>query len=166
MQRTTRWSPAILRNWARSKPLAFAADAGFAMGLQLIFALKPLSEAGFAENSSDGWICFPERFARRWPDRTPKTDFLASAYEAGTSNAPSFEHAVASAAQVWSAVGAHGGQSLHYRSWAKPYTSAQATQETSLHFSLVNTAATDAITGKNYKKTGYAGCIANLCWLN
>jgi len=68
--------------------------------------------------------------------------------------------------QVWSAVGAKGGQSLHYRSWAKPYTSAQATQEISLHFSLVNTAATDAITGKNYKKTGYAGCIANLCWLN
>jgi len=51
--------------------------------------------------------------------------------------------------QVWSAVGAQGGQSLRYRSWAKPYTSAQATQEISLHFSLVNTAATDAITGKN-----------------
>jgi hypothetical protein len=35
-----------------TKPLAFAADADFAMGFQSIFALKPLSEAGFAEKSS------------------------------------------------------------------------------------------------------------------
>jgi hypothetical protein len=45
------------------------------------------------------------------------------------------------------------------------YTAAHATQEWSLHYSLVNTAATDAITKNNYRKKGYAGCIANLCWL-
>jgi hypothetical protein len=45
------------------------------------------------------------------------------------------------------------------------YPAPLATKKWSLHFSLVNTAATDAITEKNYKDKGYAGCIANLYWL-
>jgi hypothetical protein len=52
--------------------------------------------------------------------------------------------------------------------WAKGkriYIAASATKEWSLHFSLVNTAATDAITKDNYKTKGYAGCIANVAWL-
>ena len=45
------------------------------------------------------------------------------------------------------------------------YTATHATEEWSLHFSLVNKAATNDITNKNYKTEGYAGCIANLDWL-
>jgi hypothetical protein len=45
-----------------TKPLAFAADAGLAMGFQSIYAWKPLPEAGFAEKSSYG-SSFHERFA-------------------------------------------------------------------------------------------------------
>jgi len=48
------WDSRKQKNSRRAKPLAFAADAGCAMGLQSIFALKPLSEAGFAEEQL--WI--------------------------------------------------------------------------------------------------------------
>jgi hypothetical protein len=54
---------------------------------------------------------------------------------------------------------------VHWANSKKKFIAASATQEWSLHFSLVNTAATDAITQKNYKTQGYAGCIANLAWL-
>src|SRR5262249_6143691 len=74
-----------------------AADAGFAMGFQSILALKPLSGAGFAEKGSYGSM-FPLTVHQGMPSAYPKTDFLSCAYEAEPSNAPAFEHAVASAA--------------------------------------------------------------------
>jgi hypothetical protein len=75
--------------------------------------------------------------------------------------------------QVWSAEGAKGGKSLHHDDWGayssqlQVYTAASATNRWSLHFSIVNTAANDAIKGSSDEdlKKGYAGCIANLCWL-
>jgi hypothetical protein len=71
-----------------------------------------------------------------------------------------------SSVQAWCAEGAGGnGQSVHWANSKKKFISASATQPWSLHFSLVNSAATDAITQKNYKTQGYAGCVANLCWL-
>jgi len=71
-----------------------------------------------------------------------------------------------STVQAWSAEGP-GGKG-HSKNWAKEHImfhAAHATNRWSLHFSLVNTAATDAITKHNYGSKGYAGCIANLCWL-
>src|SRR5579864_3123976 len=68
--------------------------------------------------------------------------------------------------QAWSAVGTDPED--HSLNWAKGnimFTSAHATQPWSLHFSLVNSAATDAINKHNYKTKGYAGCIANLRFL-
>ena len=53
--------------------------------------------------------------------------------------------------QAWCAEGAKGGKSLHHDDWGpyssqlQVYTAASATNKWSLHFSLVNTAATDAI---------------------
>ena len=80
--------------------------------------------------------------------------------------APSGDQIKGSSVEAWCAEGDGGrGHSVHWAKWKKKFTAASATQEWSLHFSLVNTAATDAITSKNYKTTGYAGCIANLCWL-
>jgi hypothetical protein len=80
--------------------------------------------------------------------------------------APSADKIKKSSVQAWSAEGDGGrGHSLHWAKGKKMYTAASATQGWSLHFSLVNTAATDAITQGNYKEKGYAGCIANLCWL-
>jgi len=85
--------------------------------------------------------------------------------------APSPDQIKKSSLQVWSAEGAKGGTSVHHDDWGslqsqlQVYTAASATKPWSLHFSLVNTAATDAITKDNYRTTGYAGCIANLCWL-
>lgn len=80
--------------------------------------------------------------------------------------APSGDQIKGSTVQAWSAEGNGGrGHSVHWAKGKKMYTASSATQEWSLHFSLVNTAATDAITKKNYKTTGYAGCIANLAWL-
>lgn len=70
-----------------------------------------------------------------------------------------------STVQVWSAEGGKGGQSVHWDSSHKMYPALHATKPWSLHFSLVNIAATDAITQDNYPQTGYAGCIANLYWL-
>jgi len=67
--------------------------------------------------------------------------------------------------QIWSAEGGKGGQSVNWDSSHKMYPALHATQPWSLHFSLVNTAATDTITKENYAQTGYAGCIANLYWL-
>jgi len=69
-----------------------------------------------------------------------------------------------SSVQAWSAEGG-GGQSLNWAKGNKMYTASSATKQWSLHFSLVNTAATDAITKDNYRTKGYAGCIANLAWL-
>ncbi len=87
--------------------------------------------------------------------------------------APSPDQIKKSSLQVWSAEGAKGGKSLHHDDWGpyssqlKVYTAASATNKWSLHFSLVNTAATDAIKSSSDEdlKRGYAGCIANLCWL-
>ena len=87
--------------------------------------------------------------------------------------APSPGQVKKSSLQVWSAEGAKGGQSLHHDDWGRlqsqlqVYTAASATNKWSLHFSLVNTAATDAIKSSSDDdlKKGYAGCIANLCWL-
>jgi hypothetical protein len=87
--------------------------------------------------------------------------------------APSHDQIKKSRHQVWSAEGAQGGQSLHHDDWGSlqsqlhVYTAASATNIWSLHFSLVNTAATDAIKSSSDEdlKKGYAGCIANLCWL-
>jgi hypothetical protein len=87
--------------------------------------------------------------------------------------APSRDQIKGSTHQVWSAEGAKGGQSLHHDDWGvyqsqlQVYTAASASNIWSLHFSLVNTAATDAIKSSSDEdlKKGYAGCIANLCWL-
>ncbi len=71
-----------------------------------------------------------------------------------------------STVQVWSAEGTGGkGKSVNWAKGHKIYFSPSATKEWSLHFSLVNTAATNAITHDNYKSKGYAGCMANLCFL-
>jgi len=81
--------------------------------------------------------------------------------------APSADQIKKSSVQGWSAEGDHGkGQSYNWAKERIKYISASATKRWSLHFSLVNTAATDAITEHNYAKKGYAGCIANLCWLS
>jgi hypothetical protein len=80
--------------------------------------------------------------------------------------APSADQIKKSSAQAWSAEGGGGkGKSLNWAKGNKKFIAANATQAWSLHFSLVNTAATDAITKDNYRSKGYAGCIANLCWL-
>jgi hypothetical protein len=80
--------------------------------------------------------------------------------------APSGDQIKKSSVQAWCAEGAGGkGQSLHWAQGKKKFIAASATTVWSLHFSLVNTAATDAITKDNYGSKGYAGCIANLCWL-
>jgi hypothetical protein len=87
--------------------------------------------------------------------------------------APSPDQVKNSSLQVWSAEGAKGGKSLHHDDWGtyssqlQVYTAASATNKWSLHFSLVNTAATDAIKSSSDEdlEKGYAGCIANLCWL-
>jgi hypothetical protein len=79
---------------------------------------------------------------------------------------PSADQIKGSSVQVWSAVGAGGkGKSVNWAASHKIYTSGRATQPWSLHFSLVNTAASDAITEANFASKGYAGCMANLCWL-
>ncbi len=88
--------------------------------------------------------------------------------------APRSDQIKESSLQVWSAKGAKGGQSLHHDDWGalqgqlNEYTAASATNIWSLHFSLVNTAVTDAIKSSSDDdlKKGYAGCIANLCWLS
>jgi predicted esterase len=68
--------------------------------------------------------------------------------------------------QAWSAEGSGPkDRSLNWAKGKKMYHSAQATKNWSLHFSLVNTAATDDITGDNFETEGYAGCIANLDFL-
>ena len=87
--------------------------------------------------------------------------------------APSADQIKNSNHQIWSAEGAKGGKSLNHDKWGRYssqlqiYTAASATNIWSLHFSLVNTAATDAIKSSSDDdlKKGYAGCIANLCWL-
>jgi hypothetical protein len=77
---------------------------------------------------------------------------------------PSADQVKGAKTQVWSAEGGKG-HSLNWSKRHKIYPALHATQTWSLHFSLVNTAATDAITRENYKSKGYAGCFANLCWL-
>ncbi len=79
---------------------------------------------------------------------------------------PSGDQIKGSTVQAWSAEGDGGrGHSVNWAKGKKMYPASSATQPWSLHFSLVNTAATDAITKKNYNTQGYAGCIANLVWL-
>jgi hypothetical protein len=71
-----------------------------------------------------------------------------------------------STVQLWCAEGPRGkGQSVNWAADKKKYTASRATQPWSLHFSMVNTTASDAITLNNFAQTGYAGCMANLCWL-
>ena len=68
--------------------------------------------------------------------------------------------------EPWCAQGDGGkGHSLWWAAEKNKFTSSSATKTWSLHFSLVNLAATDKITHDNYKEIGYAGCVANLCWL-
>jgi hypothetical protein len=80
--------------------------------------------------------------------------------------APTADQIKKSTVDAWCAEGSGGkGQSLHWGAGKKKYPATNATQAWSLHFSLVNSAATDTITSENYTTEGYAGCIANLCWL-
>jgi pimeloyl-ACP methyl ester carboxylesterase len=78
--------------------------------------------------------------------------------------------------QAWAAQGPHGEPSLHFNNRKNGfiYPSIKATNPYALHFSLVNTAATDDIKKSNYwtpcskgslVSMGYAKCVANLCWL-
>ena len=78
-----------------------------------------------------------------------------------------FDHQVKkSTVQVWSAVESGGkGKSVNWDAGHKIFVAVSATQPWSLHFSLVNIAATDVITLATYRTKGYAGCVANLCWL-
>jgi len=69
--------------------------------------------------------------------------------------------------QAWYAVGPGGkGKSLNHAGGRIKYQATHATETWSLHFSLVNKAATNKITQSNYKREGYAGCIANLDFLD
>ena len=80
--------------------------------------------------------------------------------------APTGDQIKESTVQAWTADG-DGGRA-HSLRWAEGKRISHATQATTkwaLHFSLVNTAATNTITADNYDTTGYAGCIANLDWL-
>lgn len=71
-----------------------------------------------------------------------------------------------SSVQGWSAEGSgNKGTSLNWSKGNKKFISGSCTQEWSLHFSLVNLAATNKITKANYRDIGYAGCVANLCFL-
>jgi predicted esterase len=71
------------------------------------------------------------------------------------------------AVQAWYAVGPGAkGKSVNHALGRIKYTATYATQPWSLHFSLVNKAATNDITSKNYPTEGYAGCIANLDFLD
>jgi hypothetical protein len=80
--------------------------------------------------------------------------------------APRADQIKKSSVQAWCAEGSGGkGQSLHWASGKKKFIASSATEKWSLHFSMVNIAATNAITRDNYKSKGYAGCVANLCWL-
>lgn len=82
--------------------------------------------------------------------------------------APSPDQKKKSTVQAWSADGDGGKkQSLWWASTKKISHAIHATNKYSLHFSLVNKAATDDITGLTLDdlKKGYAGCIANLDWL-
>ena len=72
-----------------------------------------------------------------------------------------------STVQAWSAEGPRGkGHSVNYKDWKNIYTALHATEPWSLHFSLVNVAATNRISLKTYATEGYRGCVANLCWLS
>ena len=69
--------------------------------------------------------------------------------------------------QAWYAVGPRGqGKSVNHSIGRIKYPATHATQDWSLHFSLVNEAATNKITQENYATEGYAGCIANLDFLD
>jgi predicted esterase len=69
--------------------------------------------------------------------------------------------------QAWYAVGPGGkGKSKNHKVGRIKYQATHATEDWSLHFSLVNKAATNKITWKTYKTEGYAGCMANLDFLD
>ena len=77
--------------------------------------------------------------------------------------APTADQIKKSKVEAWYAEGARGGRSYNWAKGNKMFIAASATHEWSLHFSLVNTAATNAITKDTYREKGYAGGIANLC---
>jgi hypothetical protein len=78
----------------------------------------------------------------------------------------SADQAKGSKVEVWSAVGPGGkGRSVNWAAWHKISYATRATNQWALHFSLVNSAATNDINGDNYPAKGYNGCVANLCWL-
>jgi hypothetical protein len=82
--------------------------------------------------------------------------------------APSPDKKKKSTVEAWSADGDSGKKhSLWWASNKKISHAIHATNKYSLHFSLVNKAATDDITSLSLDdlKKGYAGCIANLDWL-
>lgn len=82
--------------------------------------------------------------------------------------APSPDQKKKSTVEAWSADGDSGKKhSLWWASNKKISHAIHATNKYSLHFSLVNKAATDDITSTSLDdlKKGYAGCIANLDWL-
>jgi hypothetical protein len=78
----------------------------------------------------------------------------------------SADQAKGSKVQVWSAVGPGGkGRSVNWAGFHKIYIATRATNAWALHFSLVNSAATNVIDWDSYPAKGYTGCMANLCWL-
>ncbi|HVN20685.1 MAG TPA: hypothetical protein VMU05_18000 [Dongiaceae bacterium] len=71
-----------------------------------------------------------------------------------------------SSVQVWSAEEVGGtGKSLNWARGHKMYPAINASNPWSLHYSLVNKAASDAIKGIADAGIGYAGCLTNLEWL-
>jgi hypothetical protein len=82
--------------------------------------------------------------------------------------APQPDQRKKSTVEAWTADGDSGKKhSLWWASNKKMSHAIHATNKYSLHFSLVNKAATDDITNLSLDdlKKGYAGCIANLDWL-
>lgn len=64
---------------------------------------------------------------------------------------------------------AHGpgpkDKSIYWAEDKEEYHFSSAKTPSALHLSSVNKAATNTIGGDNLWKTGYPGCVANLCWL-
>jgi len=99
----TRKNSQLASQWdaPRRKPLAVAADAGFPMGFQSIFAWKALPEAAFVKRQL---LMLIDLNMNPWPD----CDFIVAqdrcflkprrSGKSGTSQIVSFEHAKASAA--------------------------------------------------------------------
>ena len=142
-----------------------AAVAGFKKNVGFDTVIKKIKDAGadtlFIVGHSSGCAIANELNSRIEGNHKNITLIDLDGFEA------SHEQIKKSTLQVWSAEepGGKGGHSVHWAASHKKYPALHATKPWSLHFSLVNTAATDTITQDNYAKTGYAGCIANLYWL-